>query len=200
MLRVLAQATGGLCEEDAQELFERFFGSGCLIEGLIIGNLDWADAFQLQNAVLGPFRGLSRGQMRVPAPVEMLLPKGDGLTILQLDGTNPLDANSCAVESLCNVAPATPENEALASLAMQFWRSSFYNELRTRQQLGYVVSSFMRIRVTHISFVFLVQTERAPEVALRSMEKFLHTAFHEIFSLNESKWLVHVRLRLLTQP
>ena len=184
----LLEATRGLCEEDVQQLFGRFFGSGCLIEGLIMGNLDWADAIELQDVLLRPFKEL-RSEMRVPAPVERLL-RGEGLTILQLDGTNENDANSCAVENLCNVAPATVENEALAALAMQFWRSSFYNELRSRQQLGYVVSSFMRIRVTHISFVFLVQTERAPEIALRSMEKFLHAAFHEIYSLNETTRLV----------
>ena len=179
------------------DLFQRFFGSGrCLVEGLIVGNLDWADAIQLLNATLGPWRDVWHQEAvlepcdrlcNVPSPVEMLLPRSrlgrDLLTIVQLDGKNSEDRNSCSVESLCNIATSTPENEALAALLMQIWKSMFYNELRTRQQLGYVVSSFMRTRVTHISLIFLVQTERAPEVALKSIDRFLDHACHHILSV-----------------
>lgn len=180
-------------------MFSKFFGpEKRLVEGLIVGNLDFGDAVQLLNSVLDPFRHpgqskaaatvvASQHYSQVPARVEMLLPcrsQSHQLTVLQLDGTNPEDPNSCAVQSLCNIATATPENEALAAVLMQIWKPMFFNELRTRQQLGYVVSSFMRTRVTHISLVFLVQTERAPEVALRSIEKFLdQTAFHHILSV-----------------
>eukprot|EP00913_Durusdinium_trenchii_P022477 g21114.t1 len=195
----LIQATSALEEEGMcfSDLFQRFFGSGrCLVEGLIVGNLDWADAIQLLNATLGPWRDVWHQEAvlepcdrlcNVPSPVEMLLPRSrlgrDLLTIVQLDGKNSEDRNSCSVESLCNIATSTPENEALAALLMQIWKSMFYNELRTRQQLGYVVSSFMRTRVTHISLIFLVQTERAPEVALKSIDRFLDHACHHILSV-----------------
>eukprot|EP00435_Cladocopium_sp_Y103_P070032 s257_g34.t1 len=178
----LDQATSLLKEEDSTGLFCKFFGSGkCLVEGLIVGNVDCADAVQILNAVLDPLRRLRESERpvhskHVPARVEMLprrSPSPNELTIIQMDGTNPEDPNSCAVESICSIASATPENEALAALLMQIWKPMFFNELRTRQQLGYVVSSFMRTRVTHISLIFLVQTERAPEVALRSIDKFL---------------------------
>ena len=101
--------------------------------------------------------------------------------------------NSCAVESICSIAAATPENEALAALLMQIWKPMFFNELRTCQQLGYVVSSFMRTRVTHISLIFLVQTERAPEVALRSIDKFLDRSIDSLQNvsvLTEKEFLV----------
>lgn len=202
-----AQATSLLREEDCTGLFSKFFGSGkCLIEGLIVGNVDCADAVQILNAVLDPLRCVGESESRVfhharhvPARVEMLLPRPRWspspyqLTILQLDGTNPEDRNSCAVESICSIAAATPENEALAALLMQIWKPMFFNELRTCQQLGYVVSSFMRTRVTHISLIFLVQTERAPEVALRSIDKFLDRSIDSLQNvsvLTEKEFLV----------
>ncbi|CAE7179833.1 ptrA [Symbiodinium pilosum] len=90
------------------------------------------------------------------------------------------DTNNCTVECLCNIAAAVPEHEALASVLISIWKPLFFNELRTQQQLGYVVSCFMRIRVTHISLVFLVQTERMPEIALKSIDKFFGHAFTHI--------------------
>ncbi len=201
------QATS-LLEEDGTKLFTKFFSPGkCHVEGIIVGNLDCADAVQLLDSVLDPFRcyqdGLVFGESprssvasHVPARVELLLPRAPrissqnqvtNLTILLLDGTNSEDRNSCAVESLCNIAVATPENEALAALLMHIWKPMFFNELRTRQQLGYVVSSFMRTRVTHTSLIFLVQTERAPEVALKSMDTFLDHLFHHILSVLTEK-------------
>lgn len=195
-----------LKEEDCIGLFSKSFGAGkCLVEGLIVGNIDCADAVEILNAVLDPLRrhvgeSESRVAKHVPARVEMLLPRQRSqpsprpeLTILQLDGTNPEDRNSCAVESICSIAAATPENEALAALLMQIWKPMFFNELRTRQQLGYVVSSFMRTRVTHISLIFLVQTERAPEVALRSIDKFLDRSIdslQNVSALTEKEFLV----------
>ena len=186
-----SQATSLLEEDDCAELFLKFFGGKCLVEGLIVGNLDCADAVQILNAVLDPLRrAIGTGpkfQSSVPARVEMLLPRDESnqLTIFQVDGTNSEDTNSCALESLCNIATATPENEALAAVLMQIWKPMFFNELRTCQQLGYVVSSFMRTRVTHVSLIFLVQTERAPEVALRSIDKFLDHSFKKISGLSE---------------
>ena len=152
-----------------------------------------ADAKQLLEAVTDPLAELRAGagqveaapvavvpvaavapvaEVEVPAKVELLVPRSLGRTILKLDGQAAEDANNCAVECLCNIATATPEHEALASVLVSIWKPLFFNELRTQQQLGYVVSCFMRIRVTHISLVFLVQTERMPEIALKSIDKF----------------------------
>lgn len=187
------EATSGSEERDLKQLPLKLGGS-CLLEGLMTGNLHGSEALQLLNGLLDPLRQLREapgpGPGRVPARAELLLPRGAPLTVLLMDSQNAEDANSCAVESLCNVATSTPENEAMAAVLMAIWKSMFFNELRTRQQLGYVVSSFMRARVTHISLVFLVQTERAPEVALRSIDKFLDHAFEHVLSeLTEREWL-----------
>ncbi|CAJ1392697.1 unnamed protein product [Effrenium voratum] len=191
----LLQATSGLEERDLKQLPLKLGGS-CLLEGLMTGNLHGSEALQLLNGLLDPLRQLREapgpGPGRVPARAELLLPRGAPLTVLLMDSQNAEDANSCAVESLCNVATSTPENEAMAAVLMAIWKSMFFNELRTRQQLGYVVSSFMRARVTHISLVFLVQTERAPEVALRSIDKFLDHAFEHVLSeLTEREFRGH---------
>ena len=182
----LAEATQQLHQESAGSLPDKFFGpSACLVEALIIGNVNEADARQLLEAVIGPMAKLRKfnpGQVpvEVPAKAELLIPRSLGRTILKIDGQAAQDTNNCAVECLCNIAAATPEHEALAAVLVSIWKPLFFNELRTQQQLGYVVSCFMRIRVTHVSLIFVVQTDRLPEVALKSIDKFFSHAFTHI--------------------
>ena len=118
--------------------------------------------------------------IEVPAKAELLIPRSLGRTILKIDGHAAQDTNNCAVECFCNIAAATPEHEALAAVLVSIWKPLFFNELRTQQQLGYVVSCFMRIRVTHVSLIFVVQTDRLPEIALKSIDKFFGHAFTHI--------------------
>ena len=186
------KATQQLHPESAHDLPEKFFGR-VLVEALITGNVDDKDAKQLLEAVMGPLAELRKVAASkassatpakllgdVPARTELLVPAALGRTILKVDSQAAQDANNCAVECLCDVAEATPEHEALAAVLIAIWKPLFFNQLRTQQQLGYVVSCFMRIRVTHISLVFLVQTERLPEIALKSIDKFFSNAFTHI--------------------
>jgi len=39
------------------------------------------------------------------------------------------------------VRPRTPENKLIAEMIMQYLNEPFFNDLRTNQQLGYVVFS-----------------------------------------------------------
>ncbi|CAE7941384.1 IDE [Symbiodinium sp. KB8] len=191
----LLKATQQLHQESAGSLPEKFFGpSACLVEALIIGNVNEADARQLLEAVIGPMAKLRKfnpGQVpvEVPAKAELLIPRSLGRTILKIDGQAAQDINNCAVECLCNIAAATPQHEALAAVLVSIWKPLFFNELRTQQQLGYVVSCFMRIRVTHVSLIFVVQTDRLPEVALKSIDKFFSHAFtHIICTVTERQF------------
>jgi len=186
--------------KDLTGMNRRLFGD-CLVEALLIGNLAEVDARRLLQAVLEPLEinDDGPGPSRVPARSEAQVPVSPNLSILSLEGTNPDDANSCAVESVCCVAEVTPENEALTSLLMQAVKPRFFNDLRTRQQLGYVVSSFMRARVAYISLVFLVQTERAPEVARRSIEGFLSQTWRHVLSDMTSEDFDHHRDGLIRQ-
>jgi len=198
--REIHGAVASMQREDLSGLSRKLFGD-CLVEALLVGNLAEFDARSLLRAVLDPLdvNDGGNGPVSVPARSEAQVPQSPVLTILRLPGCNPEDANSCAVENLCCVAEVTPENEALTSLLMQAVKPRFFNEVRTRQQLGYVVSSFMRARVAYISLVFLVQTERAPEVARRSIESFLSQTWRYLLNDMTHEDFEHHRDGLIRQ-
>lgn len=179
--REVHAAVAPLQREDLEDVSRQLF-SECLVEALLIGNLAEVDARALLQQVLDPLdiNDGGPGPLRVPARSECEVPTSPKLTVLSVDGANPEDTNGCTVQNLCAVAELTPENEALTSLLMQVVKPRFFNELRTRQQMGYVVSSFMRARVTHLSLVFLVQTERAPDVARRSIDTCLAQTWRHV--------------------
>lgn len=72
----------------------------------------------------------------------------------------------------CAVA-AAPEEEALAVVLMAVAKPMFFDELRIQQRLGYYVTSFARSCGGRLSLVFLVQTDRAPELARSRIAEFL---------------------------
>eukprot|EP00933_Yihiella_yeosuensis_P081301 TRINITY_DN94897_c0_g1_i1.p1 TRINITY_DN94897_c0_g1~~TRINITY_DN94897_c0_g1_i1.p1 ORF type:complete len:521 (-),score=129.38 TRINITY_DN94897_c0_g1_i1:170-1639(-) len=206
------EALVALRRKDLDGISERIFSPGCLVECLVLGNLDHSEAHSLISGALTPFQNSisssrdtkasgcatavgvcsSHSADQVPARIELVLPHVPSLSILSLGGTNADDKNSCVVESLCNIARATPENEALAAVLMRVLKPMFFNDLRTRQQLGYVVSSFVRTRAVFVSLVFLVQTERAPEIARRSISVFLEQGFnHILHQLSEQEFKQH---------
>jgi len=185
-------AIQGMRRSDLRDIGSKLFGR-CLVEALLVGNLTESSARDLLHAVLDPLGINQRGPLptNVPKRSEACLPRNVPLTMLTFDGTNPEDINNCAVVSLCNIVETTPENEAMMTIIARVLKPLFFNEMRTKQQLGYVVSSFLRARIGWISFIFLVQTERPPEIAKRAIESFLEDGWKAVQNLARTEFQDH---------
>ncbi|MGB2173043.1 MAG: insulinase family protein [Porticoccaceae bacterium] len=90
------------------------------------------------------------------------------------------------------------EERALVSLLANILSSPFYNELRTEQQLGYVVAAFP----THINRVpgmsFIVQSPVATEDELKAVfERFTQYFEKSIKDLTEDDLLIHKKALLV---
>jgi len=141
------------------------------LEGLVCGNVVEAEAEavvrQLQGAL--PARPLPRE--RRPTRLVRRLPVG--ATLQQFVVVNADEVNS-GVEVLFQVGPDVGDDWVLLTLLSQMVAKPFYSELRTRQQLGYIVQCSANEIEGVRSLSFFVQgTRQPPPEVERRIDAFL---------------------------
>eukprot|EP00435_Cladocopium_sp_Y103_P058253 s50_g20.t1 len=147
--------------EDVQSEHQRLFGDA-FFETLVTGHASATEAQQLA-AQLAPLVPSGHGRA-AEDPEEAELPEGQTLWIIP--GTNPEERNSCVLMEL--QLPGNLQGSVFTALLVRMLNPKVFEDLRTKQQLGYIVQlsnmegrRFQKLRL-------LVQTEfEAPEVRAR---------------------------------
>lgn len=146
----------------------------CHVECLLQGNLTEVEAAQLVQSFVEPLQ-IERPLAELPPAGSARLPSG--WTLLERAGTDPNERNS-AVTVLLQVAGHTMQNHCLIVLAAQVLGQRFYDELRTRQQLGYIVSaSPYSEHFGYVGLRLLVQSERSPSEVLTRIREWIDGAW-----------------------
>eukprot|EP01118_Nematostelium_gracile_P012448 TRINITY_DN4540_c0_g1_i3.p1 TRINITY_DN4540_c0_g1~~TRINITY_DN4540_c0_g1_i3.p1 ORF type:complete len:814 (-),score=196.19 TRINITY_DN4540_c0_g1_i3:117-2558(-) len=107
-------------------------------ELLIHGNLSRSEADQILDQV-ERLSGTSLPSYLIPYPLVAQLPRGTHY-ILEGELPNPTEKN-CAILVFYQVGPENLKDDVLLELLHQISKSIIYNELRTKEQLGYIVWS-----------------------------------------------------------
>ncbi|WP_199249619.1 insulinase family protein [Grimontia hollisae] len=82
-----------------------------------------------------------------------------------------------------------PKDVALFTFAQHLMSAIFFNELRTKQQLGYMVGSGNMPLNRHPGLIFYVQSPLAgPAKLMEAIDDFLNAFFLVLLELNESQW------------
>lgn len=82
-----------------------------------------------------------------------------------------------------------PHDVALFTLAHHLISATFFNELRTKQQLGYVVGSGNMPLNRHPGLIFYVQSPQVgPAKLLDAIDDFFNAFFLVLLELNEQQW------------
>jgi secreted Zn-dependent insulinase-like peptidase len=82
-----------------------------------------------------------------------------------------------------------PKNIALYSLANHLMSATFFNEIRTKQQLGYMVGTGNLPLNRHPGMVLYVQSPNAAPIDLmNSIDEFLNAFYMVLLELNEYQW------------
>ncbi len=109
-------------------------------------------------------------------------------------GENVLDAgpiegvNSAFVADYV-LGDDSPALRVAATVAANFFGDPFYSELRTKQQLGYIVGSSASASLRHRYFTFVVQSSGyAPEELRRRAEAFIAGLPAALAALPEAQW------------
>ncbi len=83
----------------------------------------------------------------------------------------------------------TPAQIARVCFANQLISSSFFNELRTRQQLGYVVGTGLLPLNQHPGLIFYVQSPRVgPKQLQQRIDRFIDNFPLIMLEINEQQW------------
>lgn len=162
------------------------------IEGLCHGNLSQQEALRLSSILRASFSGQ-------PLPVELrvrqsviCLPSGANL-VRDVSVKNKLETNS-VVELYFQIEPEAGNDptklKAFLDLFQEIVGEPLFNQLRTKEQLGYVVQCCPRITYCVHGFCFLVQSseydpiylQRRIELFINGLEELLDGLTEETFA------------------
>lgn len=162
----LQQLTLEQMRKYAAQMFEQLHA-----EILIHGNITQAIALQaaeLFETIVAPSPIPEDETKALPA---LRLPIGSHATTRTLKDASNLNS---AIEYFVQVGHAASEEQrALCSIFAQICSEPAFNQLRTKEQLGYIVFSGTKITLTSNGFRVLIQSERSTRFLATRIEHFL---------------------------
>ena len=147
----LADAAGGVTLKDVYALRDRLYQEG-KIESLIYGNMNPDEAvrtvrgLQERIGLKAPGKDLYENQL-----VEMTAGESHVFK-------DTLPTNNHVFRKDYTIGLATPGNRVTAAVLQNLINAPYYSEMRTRQQLGYVVWSFTFNRDDEVKLGFVIQS------------------------------------------
>ena len=132
--------------------------SSFAIQSFGIGNLSAEDTISMTSVVFDTLGFVPIPSSLVNTSRASMLKDGTDY-ILQCEGLNPEDTNSCA-GVVFQFAPESPRSSALLGLLSELLSQPFYDDLRTKQQLGYLCWSFEKQDSGIDYLMFLLQSDK----------------------------------------
>ncbi|KAH8732027.1 Metalloenzyme, LuxS/M16 peptidase-like protein [Phaeosphaeriaceae sp. PMI808] len=187
----LYKELAGVTAQDVQEFYPQILAQGQL-EVLAQGNLYKEDALKITNLaekILKP-RQLSANQ--VPIRRNLMWPSGCNF-IYEKQLKDPANVNHCIEYSLYTGARFDNDNRAKLMLISQMTDEPSFNQLRTIEQLGYVVFSGQSLQDTWAGYRILIQSEKDCRYLEGRIENFLNTFEKMLEEMSEEEFDEHKR-------
>lgn len=189
---------GHVGPEDVAGLLNRML-SRCFVEGLVVGNIPRADALALgtllQQQVLAPSPALPRAAPLFPSQARdmRIVQVPVGITsLLEEPGPNPSNDNS-AVAVLFQVGPDDLPRNALSQLLLHVGKREAFYQLRTVEQLGYIVSMAGAFHEAVHGLQFILQSNAfSAEHMGQRVEAFIDKLITHVEGLSESDYAAAV--------
>ncbi|KHJ91514.1 hypothetical protein OESDEN_08624 [Oesophagostomum dentatum] len=170
-------------ETFGKEMFKAFH-----VELFVHGNATEQEALNLGHAVTktlrdaGKCRPLFRNEYMLIR--EHALENGDAYVYRHFQHTHEV---SC-VEVLYQAGVQATKQNALVELLVQLLREPAFNQLRTLEQLGYIVWTGSRLSSGTLGLQFIVQGPKNPDFVLERIEAFLDKSRDEIVKMPDSEF------------
>ncbi|MDR1010422.1 MAG: insulinase family protein, partial [Opitutaceae bacterium] len=134
---------------DVRAFAKKLYAAG-KVEALVHGNITATDAIAFARRFSAhepvPEAGLLRGRQLVSNPGE------------EIRTTEKLAVNNSVMVLMYRLGDVSPEMRAAVTVLGPFLYEPFYTELRTQQQLGYIVSGGASAGKTHSHAIFVIQS------------------------------------------
>ncbi|KAI8902913.1 Metalloenzyme, LuxS/M16 peptidase-like protein [Globomyces pollinis-pini] len=173
---------------DVKEFYRHLLDQFCM-EALVHGNVTKAEAIELTDAIITEFK--TRPLPTKPLETRIYkLPPGTNI-IYQKDVFNPKNVNS-AIEFCVQIGSiANVKNRTYLTLISQIGQEPAFDQLRTKEQLGYMVYSGVRKQCEMISYRVIIQSERDPMFLESRIEAFLDTLLTLLINISDEKYKSH---------
>ena len=160
------------------------------IEILCHGNIYKEDALKMADLIENTFkhRALPHSQWQVRR--NMLLPQGGDHTYQRNLG-DPANVNNC-IEYYLQVGNVTDRVlRAKVLLLSQLTDEAGFDQLRTKEQLGYVVWTGAKFYSTTMGYRVIIQSERSPEYLESRINAFLALFAQSLRNMSENDFEAH---------
>lgn len=162
------------------------------IEVFVHGNLYKEDVLKLSNMIESTLRPRALPQTQWPISRQLVYPPGCNF-LYKKTLKDPANVNHC-IEYLLHVGDKSDRVLRAKTLLLdQLTHEPAFDQLRTKEQLGYVVFSGARPSHTHIGYRFIIQSEKTPEYLETRIDSFLVGYAQTIAEMSETEFEGHKR-------
>lgn len=177
--------------EDVRQ-FKKQMLSQLRIDAYIHGNVYKEDALKLTDMVEATLKPRILPQPQWPVIRSLVIPPGSNF-VYRKTLKDPANVNHC-METFFYVGDKGDMGVRAKTLLLdQMAHEPAFDQLRTKEQLGYVVFSGARTFSTTYGFRFIIQSERTPEYLESRIEAFLNQFASTLGSMSDSDFEGHKR-------
>ncbi|KAK0367680.1 insulin-degrading enzyme [Colletotrichum limetticola] len=180
-----------IASEDVRQ-FRKQMLSQMHIESYVHGNLYKEDALKLTDMIETILKPRELPRLQLPVIRSLVLPAGSNY-VYKKTLKDPANVNHCIEVWLYVGDKSDRITRAKTMLLEQMTEEPAFNQLRTKEQLGYVVFSGLRSFSTTYGFRFIIQSERTPEYLESRIEAFLNHFANNLDSMSETDFEGHKR-------
>jgi insulysin len=162
------------------------------IETLVHGNLYKEDALKLGDFIEATLKPRPLPQTQWPVQRSLVFPPGANY-VYHKTLRDPANINHC-IEYLLYVGDKSVRQlRAKTQLLDQMTVEPAFDQLRTKEQLGYVVFSGARSTSTTIGYRFIIQSEKTPEYLEDRIDSFLAGFAETMANMSDAEFEGHKR-------
>ena len=162
------------------------------IETFTHGNLYKEDALKLGDLIEGILKPRPLPQTQWPIARSLVFPPG-GNFVYHKTLKDPANVNHC-IEYLLYIGDKSVRPIRAKTLLLdQMTHEPAFDQLRTKEQLGYVVFSGARLTSTTIGYRFIIQSEKTPEYLEGRIDSFLAGYAEIMANMSETEFEGHKR-------
>jgi insulysin len=187
----LTKELDNVTAKDVQEFYPQILAQ-CQVEVLAHGNLHKEEALKITDKVIEIVKPKHLPDSQLPIRRNLILPPGSNF-IYEKQLRDPANVNHCIEYSL--YAGNRYDNDIRAKLLLvgQMTDEPCFNQLRTIEQLGYVVFSSAAFHDTWAGYRILIQSEKDCRYLEGRIENFLNSFEKTLQEMSEEDFEGHKR-------
>ncbi|MCJ1315976.1 Insulinase (Peptidase M16) [Xylographa vitiligo] len=160
------------------------------IEILVHGNLYKEDALRMSSLIETTLKPRALPELQWEIRRNLILPRGSDSTYMRTLG-DPANVNNCIEYYLYVGYYADMDLRARLLLLGQLTDEPGFDQLRTKEQLGYIVFTGAKMAATTMGYRVIIQSERSPEYLEGRINAFLSMFAKSLEDMTQQEFEAH---------